>query len=168
MAGHVRTIAAIAAAAALGLGLSVAYFGNDPSAPERPDAGSDPAEDRQPAPARPPPETFAPVFEPCAHCHQVGAGARHASGPELNGIVGDPAAARDYPYSAAMRDSGLVWDEDTLVTFLVDPYGLVPGTRMLFEGMPRDRAEAIVDYLKSVDAGPSPPAPADARDVPPT
>lgn len=54
---------------------------------------------------------------------------------------------------AAMRDSGLVWDEDTLLRFLTDPYGLVPGTRMLFEGMQREDAGRIIEYLKAVDAG---------------
>lgn len=106
--------------------------------------------------ARPPAETFAPVFEPCAHCHQVGDGARHASGPELNGIIGSRAAGRDYPYSVAMRDSGLVWDEATLTDFLVDPDAVVPGTRMLLEGLSREEASRVVDYLKSLDAGPAP------------
>lgn len=163
MAGRTRLALVIAAAAVLGLGLSVVFFSGGQPAPLVADG---PADTGEAMPARPPPETFAPVFEPCAHCHQVGAGARHASGPQLNGIIGDAAAARDYPYSDAMRGSGLVWDEETLTRFLVDPYGLVPGTRMLFEGMPREQAGEIVDYLRSIDAdgsatsGDGPDAPA--------
>lgn len=147
-----RNLLVILTAVLLGVGASLVYFSRDDAAGETAPADDAPVASQEAAFARPPAETFNPVFEPCAHCHQVGDGARHTSGPELNGILGDAAAARDYPYSTAMQQSGLTWDEATLVDFLVNPQDVVPGTRMLLEGLPRDEAERIVDYLKSVDA----------------
>ncbi|SEO21836.1 cytochrome c [Paracoccus alcaliphilus] len=97
----------------------------------------------------PPPETFARIFEPCAHCHQVGEGARATSGPQLTGIVGKPVASTDYPYSQAMRDSGLTWDEATLRDFLADPYGVVPGSRMRFEGLADEDIGPMIEFLKN-------------------
>lgn len=145
-----RTIIAIVVAVVLGLLASTVWFSGDDAPQPAPATDAPPAEDMAMI-GMPPPETLDPVFESCAHCHQVGDGARHTSGPQLNGIPGRSAAATDYPYSAAMRHSGLVWDEDTLVRFLVDPDSVVTDTRMLFEGMPREDAERIVAYLRSID-----------------
>lgn len=98
---------------------------------------------------RPPPETFAKIFQPCAHCHQIGDGARASSGPVLNGIVGRPAATTDYPFSKAMRQSGLTWDEPTLRRFLIEPSEVVPGTRMIFKGLDREQLEPLIEFLNN-------------------
>lgn len=100
----------------------------------------------------PPPETFDPAFAPCAHCHQVGPGARHATGPRLDGVMDRSAGATDYPYSVALRESGLTWDEVTLTRFLMHPAETVPGTRMLFAGLPAANAERVVRYLQPMPA----------------
>jgi hypothetical protein len=47
-------------------------------------------------PHMPPPETFAEIFAPCAHCHEIGAGAGVATAPPLTGIIGRKAGA--YPH----------------------------------------------------------------------
>lgn len=99
--------------------------------------------------ARPPAETFAAVFEPCAHCHQIGEGAQISTGPILTGIVGQPAAAGDYPYSPAMQNAGIVWDRETLQRFLIAPAAVVPGSRMYFGGLSAPDAEAIIDFLEN-------------------
>lgn len=101
------------------------------------------------AAVQPPAETFAPVFEPCAHCHQVGEGAKNSTGPVLNAILGKPVASGDYPYSQAMQDADLAWDEETLKAFIMDPEAVIPGSRMYFGGVPEDQAEAIVQFLKA-------------------
>ncbi|WMT91272.1 c-type cytochrome [Pelagibacterium sp. H642] len=101
---------------------------------------------------QPPPETFAPVFEPCAHCHQVGEGAKNSTGPVLNAILGKPAASGDYPYSQAMQDADLVWDEETLKAFIMAPETVVPDSRMYFGGVPEEEAEAIIEFLKAPSA----------------
>lgn len=95
----------------------------------------------------PPPETFAADFRPCAHCHQIGEGARDSSGPSLNGVLGRKAATGDYPYSRAMRQSGLTWDERTLRDFLKNPSAVVPGTRMMFRGLEGDDLDKVILFL---------------------
>lgn len=105
-----------------------------------------------PAPpaALPPAQTFAQVFEPCAHCHQIGPGARIETGPPLTGIVGRRAGSfPGYPYSQALRDSHIVWDRATLARFIAAPQDVVPGTRMQFAGLPRDDIARLVDFIAS-------------------
>lgn len=99
--------------------------------------------------APPPRETFAPAFAPCAHCHQIGPGARNSTGPVLTGVFNRPAASTSYPYSSALRDSGLIWDETTLRAFLKNPHKLVPGTRMAFAGLNEAETDKVLAYLRS-------------------
>ena len=98
--------------------------------------------------APPPKETFATVFAPCAHCHQIGPGARNSTGPVLTGLFNRPAASTAYPYSSAMRESGLIWDETTLRAFLENPHKLVPGTRMAFAGLSDAQITGLIEFLR--------------------
>ncbi|MBP0577921.1 cytochrome c family protein [Labrys sp. LIt4] len=93
-------------------------------------------------------------FARCAACHRVGEGAKNVVGPQLNGIVGRPAAtAPDYAYSQAMKASGKIWDEASLRLFLTRPSAAVPGTKMTFAGV-REAAtvDDIIAYLATFDA----------------
>ena len=71
-------------------------------------------------------------------------------GPVLNGVVGRPAGVYpNYSYSNANKSSGLTWDEATLTKYLKNPQGIVPGTKMTFAGVARDKDIAnIIAYLK--------------------
>ena len=91
----------------------------------------------------------------CGLCHQIGPGAKTLVGPELNGIVGRKAASVDYPnYSDVMKtlgDFGVVWTEENLDRWIINPKGVLPGTYMtVFPGVPdaSDRADLIA-YLKT-------------------
>ncbi|MEP7173753.1 MAG: cytochrome c family protein [Aestuariivirga sp.] len=99
-------------------------------------------------------EAGANVFKKCQSCHKVGPDAANSIGPVLNGIVGRAAGTvPGYHYSAATKDSGLVWDETTLKTYLHAPRKLVPGTKMTFSGLPKDKDIAdVIAYLKQFDA----------------
>lgn len=93
-------------------------------------------------------------FARCAACHRVGEGAKNVVGPQLNGIVGRPAASSpDYVYSQAMKASGKTWDEASLRLFLTRPSAAVPGTKMTFAGI-RDEAtvDDVIAYLATFDA----------------
>ena len=95
------------------------------------------------------------LFRRCASCHKVGEGAKNATGPNLNGVMGRTVGAvKDYRYSAVFEEyhaEGRVWDEETMSAFLEDPKGWAPGTRMSFRGLakPEDRA-ALSAYLLSL------------------
>lgn len=95
------------------------------------------------------------VFKRCMACHQVGVNAKNGIGPALNGIVGRSAGTYpNYRYSIANKNSGLVWNEPTLTTYLHSPRTLVPGTKMSFPGLPKDQDIAdIIAYLKQFDSG---------------
>jgi cytochrome c len=104
---------------------------------------------------RPPEATFEPVFEPCAHCHQIGRGARSATGPLLQGLAGRKAGTLPgYPFSPAMQASGLTWDAATLDRFIAAPQAMVPGTRMVYAGMDdADRRRALVEFILKAGSG---------------
>ncbi|MDP5218963.1 c-type cytochrome [Ruegeria sp. 2205SS24-7] len=94
------------------------------------------------------------VFKKCKACHQVGEGAKHRTGPALNGIIGANAGAVDgFKYSKAMKaasDGGLVWTDAEMAAFLAKPKAYMKGTRMSFAGLKKSEdIAAVIVYLKS-------------------
>jgi cytochrome c len=87
----------------------------------------------------------------CSICHKIGPGAANALGPVLNGVVGRKSGS--YPgfdYSDANKGSGITWDEATLTKYLHNPMMVVPGTKMIFPGLPADQDVAdVIAYLAS-------------------
>src|SRR5262249_14720227 len=64
----------------------------------------------------------------CAVCHAK-KGAARPLGPSQKGVVGRPAASvAGFPYSDALKKSGLTWTEDNLRAWIADPSHTVPGT----------------------------------------
>lgn len=100
------------------------------------------------------------VFQQCKGCHQIGSGAKHRSGPHLNGLFGRKAASLDdFRYSKSFERAGaggLEWHADTLDVFLENPRAMTSGTRMSFRGIkdPKARADLIV-YLRQFSDDPS-------------
>ena len=94
------------------------------------------------------------IFRQCSSCHQVGDGAKHRSGPHLNGVFGRVVGSADgFKYSSAFKAAsaeGVIWDDETLAAFLADPKGFMKGTRMSFRGIKsEDDLAAITAYLAS-------------------
>lgn len=91
------------------------------------------------------------VFIKCLACH-VAVQGQNKVGPSLYGIVGRPAGSiAGFAYSAANKNSGITWTEEVMFAYLKNPQAYVPGTKMVFPGLPsgQDRADVIA-YLKSV------------------
>ena len=91
-------------------------------------------------------------FARCGWCHQAGPSARSGFGPQLTGIVGRRAgAAIDYKYSAAMKNSGVVWNEASLAAFIKAPQKVVPDNKMRFWGISDERRIAnLLAYLRTL------------------
>lgn len=91
------------------------------------------------------------LFAGCKACHTLDKGGPQiAGGPNLHGFFGRPAAqAQGYAYTPALRNAGIVWNDETLAKFIADPKGTVPGTRMIYPGMRKaeDRQDLIA-FLK--------------------
>ena len=105
-------------------------------------------------------------FSNAEACHQIGEGAKNAVGPVLNGIVGRKAGTyADYSYSDANKNSGITWDEATLKEYLKNPRAKVPGTKMIFPGLPKDEdIDNVIAYLKQF--GPTAKNPEQSRREP--
>ncbi|MGH8179186.1 MAG: c-type cytochrome [Steroidobacter sp.] len=89
----------------------------------------------------------------CRTCHSVREGDNRL-GPSLHSIFGAKAGSSSGfgAYSQALRNSGVVWSEDTLGEFITNPDALIPGNNMKPYSGVTDEAERkqIVDYLKSL------------------
>ena len=87
-------------------------------------------------------------------CHQIGEGAKNFVGPELNGLIGrKTGSVPNYNYSDANKESGLTWDEATLKEYLLSPKAKIPGTKMIFAGLPKeDDRDNLIAYLAQFDA----------------
>lgn len=90
------------------------------------------------------------AFATCRSCHSTEAG-QNGIGPTLHGIVGSKAGAVEgYAFSPALKDSGIIWDRQTLDTWLQGPMKMVPGTRMVLPVPDAQKRKAIIDYLETL------------------
>ena len=99
------------------------------------------------------------LFLQCIACHDIAAPQQGRTtavsiekvGPSLHGVIDRRAGSvADFHYTQALRESRLKWDEATLDRWLEKPTALVPGTAMIYVGMPSgsDR-RALIAYLES-------------------
>merc|ERR1712187_880623 len=88
----------------------------------------------------------------CAQCHNIEEGKGHKQGPNLFGIHDSQSGQKDgYAYSDANKSSGIVFDTKTLDKYLENPKKMIPGTKMVFAGLPK-KAERknLVAYIASM------------------
>ncbi|MBX3685576.1 MAG: cytochrome c family protein [Rhodocyclaceae bacterium] len=97
----------------------------------------------------------AEAFRACAGCHSLVAG-EHRSGPSLAAVYGRRAGTAEgfQHYSDALHQSAVVWNEQTLDTWLRDPAAFIPGNAMAFRGLPDAHARSdLIAYLRAVSEG---------------
>lgn len=121
------------------------------------EAPAEPAGSEAEAPAEPAEIDIAAgeaTFRVCRACHQVTDGV-NTVGPHLYNVVGrEIGSVEGYAYSEAMAAMDGVWDRATLDEYLTSPRDFVPGTKMIFPGVPdaQDRAN-LIGYLGTIGDG---------------
>ena len=92
------------------------------------------------------------IYTRCLACHALG---YDRVGPRHCGLIGRKAGSVvGFDYSAAMKKSGLIWNEATLSRFIANPLKVVPGSTMTYDGVAdaNERADLIA-YLKAAGQG---------------
>ncbi|MGB3178705.1 MAG: cytochrome c family protein [Albidovulum sp.] len=90
------------------------------------------------------------AFGKCKACHKLDG--NNGTGPHLDGVVNrSVASVAGFGYSDAMAALGGEWTPEVLDSFLENPKGALPGTKMTFAGLkkPEDRVNLIA-YLQSI------------------
>ena len=86
----------------------------------------------------------------CQNCHSLKRG-EVIEGPSLAGVFGRRAGSlAEYNYSDTMRNSKIVWTQDSLDTYLVSPMtALGSGNDMVAHGIHDDDTRAdLIEFLK--------------------
>ena len=94
----------------------------------------------------------AQVFKRCAVCHTNDKGGGDSLGPNLYGVFGRKAASKPgFSYSAALKKTGITWDEASLTKWVAGPARVAPGTKMTFGGITSKKQQAdVVAYLATL------------------
>jgi len=86
----------------------------------------------------------------CKACHTLDKDGARTVGPNLHGLIGRKAGSTEgFSSSDAMKASGIVWDDKTLVEYLKNPKGRVPGTKMVYAGLKQEAQQAdMIAFLR--------------------
>ena len=90
------------------------------------------------------------VFKKCVACHSLQEG-KNKMGPTLYNLLGRKAGSVEgYKYSKAMKNSGVVWDEESLDKFLTKPRKFIPKTKMSFRGIKKKSLrDDLISFFKN-------------------
>jgi len=87
------------------------------------------------------------VYKRCAGCHSLDS---NRVGPAHRTVFGREAGSLEgFQFSNALKNSGIVWNEETLDKWLANPGNFVPGSRMGYRlSNAKDRA-AVIEFLRA-------------------
>ncbi len=94
----------------------------------------------------------------CVACHTFNEGGPAGVGPNLYNVVGGPHAHMPgFNYTDGMKAKKGPWTFAELNAWLYKPSAYVPGTRMIFPGIPNAQTRAnVIDYLRTLSPNPLP------------
>lgn len=93
------------------------------------------------------PETGKQLFEKrCTGCHSLD---KNKEGPRLRGVYGRKAGTvPDFTYSDELKASQIMWDDQSLDRWLINPDAMVSNSDMAFHvSNPQERAD-IIQFLR--------------------
>ncbi|KAI6249876.1 Cytochrome c [Erysiphe necator] len=86
----------------------------------------------------------------CASCHNLKEDDSKKVGPSLIGLFGrKTGSVEGYSYSDANKAKGIIWNEETLFTYLENPKKYIPGTKMAYGGLKKEKdRNDLITFLK--------------------
>jgi len=98
------------------------------------------------------------ITKKCVQCHSLGKGEPNRIGPNLWGVVGAIGASKaGYSYSSAAKAMKENWTFEHLDAYLENPRKFMPGTKMSFIGLKKEKDRAnLIAYLRTLSDNPIP------------
>lgn len=92
------------------------------------------------------------AYNRCVMCHSVDKSGSNRLGPKLFGVMGRPAGTLPgYAYSRPLKNSKIVWTDDKLRAWIVNPARMVPGNRMVFAGISNPKQQDdLIAYMHTL------------------
>ena len=88
----------------------------------------------------------------CSGCHAM---EQNREGPRLHGVFGRRSGeVPGFPYSDALRQAHILWDQKSLDQWLTDPDTLVPGNNMGFHVSKPNERRDLIRFLQVSAANP--------------